>query len=739
MLRTSTAVITAVFALTLSLSAGASGQDMPALTATEGPHGSEGHGEFDHGPDLNLQAEAEITDHGVANSSVNLTGRSEAHTLDDGSEIFYVFNSGHPITLNMVDAHTHEVLDRHELGDYSSFSSQVIDADNMLYFSVRAPNDGSIFRYDPYEGEVTHLVSGVAGEEMLRSMTILDGVIYGSTFPNAKVFSYDIESGEVHDYGTVEESSTYAWGFEEVDGNLWVGTGTTPRLREVDPQTGEITDIELPSHMTAEDKQYVNDIVRHDDLVFVRSSPAGTQNLAIYDLQADDWCCESIDLMGTWTPNSYDGKFYFIVGSDVRGYDLEAREEFSIGWHESNLAGEQSTSELELVELDHPDYPGVTLMGIRSDGMLWYYSLENQSGELIELGVQGAAATTQSLGIGPDGNVYAGAHLSLGLMSRLHHETGEVEQLDGPQQGDEISTVGDYVVVGTYQDAGFHVGDMAHEWAWGSNPEHLFSVGDSANQERVADLIDADGLAVAGTVPGRSVSGGTLTVFDPSGADDPQIHHDVVSDHTITTLAYQDGLIYGGTSIHGGHGSEPADGPAEVFVWDVAGQERLDSVEVDPAADVIHSLAFDADGRLWGMTDTGIIFEFETDGHQIGETVETGRTHSNEWGWNATMSLSPLNGMVYGNAGSELYSFDPETLEYRSIDGPSGVRHSTVHDDGRVYFTDTTNIYSLDPESMVPDCGETVTGSRDGPVVSGTHAACVEEATIIDAVRGSLD
>lgn len=675
------------------------------------------------------QAPPEVTDHGVALESINFQGSGAIETLTDGREVAYIFNSGQPISLNVLDMQTREVIDRQELDGYATFASRVVDEeDDTLYFSVRSPNDGSLFSYDPYTQEVTELATGVADEDFLRSMIIMDGVIYGSTYPNAKVFSYDLETGEIHDYGTVEEDSAYAWGFEEVDGNLWVGTGTTPRLREVNPETGEITDIELPEYMTGDGKDFINSIIRRDDLVFVLSSPSGSQNLAIYDLAADDWCCQNVELMGTSTLDTYDDKFYYIVGTEVRGYDLQTREDFSIGWNESNMAGEQSGSGgMQLVELDREDYPGETLMAFR-DGMVWYYNLENQSGEVVELPVEGAPATIQSAGIGPDGQPYIGAYLSSGIMSRVHHDSGEVETLEGPEQGDAVRTVGDHLVIGTYSGAGFYAGDMSQDWEWETNPEHLFSIGREAGQDRVSDIVDADGLAAAATIPNYGELGGALVLFDPAAGSDPQIHRHVVEDHSVVSLAYRDGLIYGGTSIHGGIDSAPAQGPAELFIWDVDAQERVDSIVADETADIIHTLTFDAEGRLWGMTDSGNMFEFDTQTHEVTTTVATGLANSNIWGRTSEMAPNTVDGLIYGNAASRIFTFDPDSHEFTILDSAS-IRYSTVHEDGTFYFTDSTNVYSFVPEAGLT-CDETITGSHNGQLVIDSGTVCIEEATV---------
>ncbi len=677
--------------------------------------------------------EFEVIDHGIALESVNAS-QSNLHTLRDGREIAYVFNSGQPVSLSVVDLHTGDLLDRHEMEGYSVTAGHVVDEENdLFYFSVRSPNDGTLFRYDPHAQEVTQLATRVVGEDFLRSMLMLDGILYGTTYPNAKVYSYDPATGDIHDYGTVDEQSAYAWGFEEIDGKLWVGTGTNPTLREVDPQSGEITDIPLPAHIQ-ESKDFVHEIARHDDLVFVRTSPSGTRNLAIYDLQTQDWCCEDVGLMGTWSQDSHDGAFYYIVGSEVRGYDLQERTDFSIGWQDSDLAGEQSGSHpLQLVELDDEDYPGVTLMAFRADGAAWFHNLQTGAGQVVEYPIQGAAATIQSLGLGPDGNPYVGPYLSSGLMSRLDHQTGELEGLNGPDQGDAIATVGDHLVVGTYSGAGFHAGDVSADWDWGTNPEQLFSIGREAGQDRVSDLVDADGLAVGATIPNYGELGGALVIFDPAGGE-PQVHRNVVPDHSVVSLAYQDGLIYAGTSIHGGIDSTPASGPAELFVWDVQAQELVDSVVPDESADIIHTLTFDDQGRLWGMTDAGTMFEFDPDERRVVNSVATGLRNSNIWGRVSEMAQSPVDGLIYGNAASRLFTFDPDTHDFTLLE-PTGVRYSAVHEDGTFYFTDRTNLFSLVPAGTGRVCDETITGRHNGGLEFESGSVCIQDADL----RGGVE
>ncbi|HLS15413.1 MAG TPA: hypothetical protein VK095_12960, partial [Beutenbergiaceae bacterium] len=627
--------------------------------------------------------ELDITDHGVAMYTPNVR-LADVGVLADGTPVGYLFNDGHPVSLSMVDLSTGERLDRHEFDGYAMASAIVVDDDTgMVYLSVRSPNDGTLWSYDPQARELTELASGVAGEQMLRSLLIHDGTLYGSTYPSAKVYSYDLDTGDIHDYGSVAEDVSYAWGFAEVDDALWVGTGTTPFLREVDRQTGDITDRDLPADIT-DNADFITQLVRHEDLVFARYSPGGVSSVAMYDLAEAEWSTD-IPALGTWTEESDDGAFYYIDGEEVRGFDLTERTDFDIGWEEAGMSELlPGTNSLHLLELGLPDYPGVSLVGIREDGGIWYYNLEDQSGEEVLADIEGAPATIQSMTVGPDGNPYIGAYLSVGVMARVHHETGEVEELDGPGQADALATLDDTLAVAGYPGAEYYAGDPSAEWQWGDNPEHLFTIGRSAGQDRTSDMIAAGDLIAAGTVPNYGENGGALVLFDPHSDQEPQVHRDVVPGQSVSALAYRDGLVYGGTSIHGGIDSTPAEGPAELFVWDVEAGDLVTSAPVDDDAQIIHSVAFDDQGRLWVMSDSGTMLEYDVEQHEVVGSTSTELTGANDWGRTSELAMHPENGLMYGNAANSLYALDPETAEVEPF-GPEDIRYSAITADGTVY------------------------------------------------------
>src|SRR5699024_4666675 len=79
------------------------------------------------------------------------------------------------------------------------------------------------------------------------------------------------------------------------------------------------------------------------DYVFVRLSPRGSYDMAVYHLGEDRWLDEVIE--GTFdTPVSdvIDNKVYFLVDDVLTGFDMETETTFSTGFEDTWLYEEMS-------------------------------------------------------------------------------------------------------------------------------------------------------------------------------------------------------------------------------------------------------------------------------------------------------------------------------------------------------------------------------------------------------------
>lgn len=667
----------------------------------------------------------QTTDLGVAMHSVNvrLSGVGE---LDDGTPVGYLFSDGEPVSFNMVDLRDGELLDRHYMEPYSVASAIDVAEDGTVHLSVRGPNDGTLWRYAPDTGELTELASGIAGEQMLRTLDSHGSTLYGATYPNANLFALDRDTDEITEFGRTIPEGDYAWGLHADDDEVWVGGGTPAQLISIDPAGGETTAVDLPEPV-AQSGEFIQRVERYEDLRLISHRVVDGATAHVHD--GEEWI-DSLPVAGMWhyTTETADGAFYYLDSDDVAwGYDIDAREAFDIGLQDSAIAEETGqTSQVFLADLGLAEFPGSTLLGVRADGQIWRYNLETGHGDVVASQAEGAPVTIMSLAPGGDGQVYVGAYLSPGVMASIDPGTNTVTQLDGPEQADSITAHDDLTVIGTYPNAEFYTAEADETWEWGTNPRHVLTLGrDATGQDRPRHMTSAGDVVAAGTIPNYGELGGALTLFDPVTGES-ETHRDVVEDQSVTDLAYADGVVYGGTSIHGGLDSTPTQETAEIFAWDV--QDGLLSSSAVPGAEVVHSIEFDGEGRLWAMTDAGDLVEYDTVEHEITSVIDSGIPHSNIWGTAGALTHNPADGHMYGNAGGRLFEFDPAQGQVDVLVS-SGVQRSTVADSD-VFYANETNVFRYHLTADEPVCDETIEGTHRGPLQLRDGTTCITDADL---------
>jgi len=671
------------------------------------------------------QDDEQVTDLGVAMQSINVR-LSAVGELADGTPVGYLFSDGEPVSLDVVDLQTGELLDHHQIAPYTVASSIAVAGDGTVYLSVRSPNDGTLWSYSPASGELEEVATGIAGEEMLRTLDVDGDTLFGTTYPNANAYAVDLDTEEVTEYGRIAPEGDYAWGLEAQDGQLWVGAGTPAQLFDVDPADGSTEAIELPEAV-ANSGEFIQRIETYDDLTVV--SHREVDGVSAHVRDGSDWV-DALDIAGMWhyTQDMADGAFYYLDGdSALWSYDVAAREATAVDLSESGIEDELTgTSQMFLAELDTAEFPGASVVGVRPDGQIWRYNLATGNGDVLATDTAGAPVTTMSMAPGGDGQIYLGAYLSSGVMARIDPNSNEITQLDGPEQADAITAHGDQTFIGTYPNAEVYRGQAGHDWEWGTNPEHVLTLGRAeTGQDRPRHMISAGDHVAIATIPNYGELGGGLTLLDPQSGD-YEFNRDIVADQSVTDLAYADGVVYAGTSIHGGLDSTPVAQTAELFAWDVQ-DGLIASTQVVDGAEVIHSLAMDGAGSLWAMADTGELIEYDVSEHEVVRTIDTQISHGNQWGSTSALDLNPADGLLYGSAGGQLFSFDPVTEELQTL-VESGVRLSTVAD-GDVFFADQTNAYRFHLETA-PVCDEEITGSHRGPIQVSEGTTCITGAEI---------
>ncbi|WP_175477197.1 hypothetical protein [Ruania alba] len=314
-----------------------------------------------------------MSDLGVAMQAPNVR-LSDVDVLADGTPVAYLFSDGEPVSFNVIDLRTGDLLDSHEMPPYSVASSIDVAEDDTVYLSVRSPNDGTLWRYQPGSGELVEIASGIAGEQMLRTLDIDGDTLYGTTYPGATVYAMDLATEEVTSFGTIAPESDYAWGLEANSGDVWAGAGLPAQLYSLDPDTGATTPIDLPPGVP-EGGGFVQRIETYDDIRVITHRQVDGATAHVHD--GTGWV-DSLAISGMWlyTEQMAGGAFYYL-GTDGQpfAYDVAARESspVDLGGIAAETAG---TTRLFLTELGTEEFPGQTLLGVRSDGRIWRHNRE---------------------------------------------------------------------------------------------------------------------------------------------------------------------------------------------------------------------------------------------------------------------------------------------------------------------------------------------------------------------------
>lgn len=641
-------------------------------------------------------SEVEVTELGPAIEAVNVRAAAFGE-LDDGTPVAYATSNGDPVTFNVIDLQTGESIVSDTVPGEFVAGSVAPAPDGSVYFNTNDPTPGMLHRYIPGEG-IEHIGERIAGQSWLRDAVVADdGMVYFSTYPDAKLLAYDPDTGEISDYGSVAEDATYAYSVEVVGDEVWVGTGPVPHLMAVDPDTGDRREIELPD---LDNVNYVLKLEKRGDYVFAGLSPRGSFDTLVYDLTTGQWI-DTIPSVGAAGTTEFDssGRSYYINDDTAWAYDVSSGEASEFGFSSTELpeilAAASNAYGLAVVEFSGEQ----TLVIMTTDGDLLRYPLSSGAASRVTADILRSAVDIVGFGVGPDGNVYSGAKIGPGLIGRIQQGTHELEVLPGPSQAEGFGSHQGQIVIGSYSGAGVHVGNLDQPWDWGTNPRQIIKLnrGEPYHQDRVWTVASVRDRVALGTIPEPGYNGGSITMLDTdTGVFD--VHRGVIPGQSIISLVYRDGLLYGATSIHGGSGTTPTADEAVLFIWDVDTEEVLWQGVPVPGADVLNGLSFTPDGHLWGISESGVVFEFDPTRRTVLQTerVVTDPDDIHPWGNHTSLVYDEHREGFFGTAGWELFFLDRERMQAEFLRTDRDTHRVVMAGNGEVYCVDTTEVCVID-------------------------------------------
>ncbi|MEV6159599.1 hypothetical protein AB0L53_55630 [Nonomuraea sp. NPDC052129] len=643
-------------------------------------------------------ATGRVTDLGVPLQDVLLLGGVVAPG-PDGQAALWGASSGTPAHLNAVDPATGAERGRFDLPGAAGAWAVDATPDGSLYAGTYG--DGRLYRWTR-QGGVADLGRPLPSENFIWSVAAGEGAtVYGGTSPGGRLFGYD-QAGGVRDYGRLSPSHAYVRSVSYANGKIYAGTEAPAAVFEVDAATGVAERLPAPPGLDLTDK-WAYDVNAVGGFLYVRFGSAFPGPLHVWDIAAHAWtdAVESAHGLDVSSPDDQ-GRVYFVKAAELVCYDPRTRTVTGTGMPFTGRVA--NTRGIGWAELGLPDYPGKSLVGLLWRGLMFRYNPQTGARSFVQTGIKGEPIDITAIADGPDGRVYTGGFLNGGFAA-LDPKTGERAEFHTFSQSEAMTTHAGKLYVGAYPEARVYAYDPALPWnsteyspspepGPAPNPARLFDLA-ADKQIRPRALVSAGRYLVAGTMPDLGQLGGVLAVWDSAKGELKHASRNVVQDQSIVSLAYRDGVVYGGTSIYGGQAATPPTQPeAKLFAWSVREDRLLWEIVPAPGKPAIPALTFDRRGRLWGIAG-GEVFAVNVAARKVVSKI----TLSSSTSASGALSLNRRDGLLYGaHAGTEVFALDPVSGR-RTVLRQGPVHQLAVHRSGDVYFAEGPRLFRYQPQS----------------------------------------
>lgn len=416
----------------------------------------------------------------------------------------------------------------------------VVGPDNCIYIGTAGDEaqGGLLLKFDPAAPDkgLVNLGKMAASETYIWSLARGEGddCIYGCTYGNGKIVSYNTRTGQMRDYGQMKAGQEYTRPIVVgKDGWVYTSAGTTDTdYIALNPRTGE----------------------HHS------SRPAELAGTPPTELAQGGWGV-------------------FRKGVDGHAYQRDCGKWYRL------VAGKA-----ELIkDADLPPSPvpalqdGRQLVAITAEGT-WTLR-DPQSGKESAGTFEYKSAGMQPfvIGEGPDGAIYGSTMLPLWLF-RTDPKTGQSEVLPDPSRaGGELYTLlplDGKLWTFAYPSAYVSSYDPTKPWNFGdgpeNNPRNYGMMGDGHLRPRSV-IIGPERKLYVGSYAKYGELGGAMGVFDPVAGKVIENYRNLILNQSISALAYdpQTNLVFGGSDISGGGGTTPSEKNCEFFIWDPVAKKLL--------------------------------------------------------------------------------------------------------------------------------------------------------------------
>lgn len=610
-----------------------------------------------------------------------------AATVQDGIPVAVTLTSGTPATFNVVNLETGKLENYIELDEGETYWTIETDSKGNVYFaSYNKPC--KLYRYDPVTKQLKNL-GEIPGTTALISLAFDDDDNpWLGTYPNASIVKYDVTAGQFINYGRMKTGEQYLQGLAYHSGKLYYCFQTKPGLYVFNPETGTKNEMPaLPAGYTQTSGQKM--FLRGQYIIaLVGAAKNGGSEMSclfFYDTLTGKWKDKVVEnVYGQYISKINNGVFYYKSSKAADGHALFRFDMNTFTSTKTSLTFGSYIRGTDFVEVKRPDVAGTCFVNAQYNGRLYLMNFEKGKTVTYEGMLHGSPAAIRRITFDDQNRLYATEYMGT-KGARWDFTKPEAEQLQyyHMAQGDSICQVGDQMIFGNYTGATLYQMDLNkpiyeqyNKNDPNMNPIIVGSIGE--DQDRPTVMKEANGKAIIGSIPDYDQVGGALTIYDPN-TKQSKVYRNLIAEQSITGLCYEDGIVYGSSSVACGLDTNPTKQYAEVFRFDMNTGKLLShrvpnlsgfSKPVGGIGDV----AIGPDGLLWAAT-TGMVFAMNKDTlevvKQIKLTNESQPSSYKQYWWPKSVLFGKY-GHLYVSDGGKLRIIDPLTGESRLTDVECG-------------------------------------------------------------------
>ena len=481
-----------------------------------------------------------------------------------------------------------------------------------------------------------------------------DGRIYGGSYPNSHLVSFDPKTKEMKDHGRMDPRENYPSNMAvDSAGWLYCGIGTARfNIVAFDPKTDEMR-----------------------QMVVEKDRALGTARV--------------------------------FRGADGRVYG-EAGEK----WHKM-LAGKGETLPKEQVPELEPwqAIPFGKASGVFPDGRelvrynlpeRWMLVKDPKTGreKRIEIRFRSGGAAISTIALGPDGKIYGSTSHPMHMFAydpspRVLIDFGAVNKIGGGNIC-AMASQGQYLAGPSYSSGYFHLFDTTRpfdqESATDPNPKIIAQFeGDITRPRTCLAHPDGEHVLMAGFM-GYGMTGGGIGIVNlKTGAKELLTHEQVIPFHSTHTLkALPNGDLVGGTSVltpGGGHAREKE---GVLYIMDWKTKKVVFRTVPVPGAEEVFSLEVGSDGLVYGIASGSRFFVFDPRERRIEHREDLSRFGSLV----RPALISGPGGTVYALLSSSILRIKGENFAVEKIaESPLPITAGLAVKDGWLYFASNARLW----------------------------------------------